>query len=59
MMKTCCGLTDREVLERRQSGRVNRTKATAQKPVFRIVAEHLFTLFNAVNAAIAGYNAIG
>jgi len=53
MMKTCCGLTDREVLERRQSGRVNRTKATAQKPVFRIVAEHLFTLFNAVNAAIA------
>ena len=47
------GLTDEEVAERVADGRVNDNTDVKTKTVGQIFAEHAFTLFNAVNLAMA------
>ncbi len=47
------GLSCEEVLKRQQDGRVNRTKSSVAKPLFRIMLDNTCTLFNAINALIA------
>ena len=47
------GLTDDEVKERVAAGKVNGRQDLQTKSVFRIICEHLFTLFNGVNFVLA------
>ncbi len=46
------GLTSAQVAERVARGEVNANTDVKTKPVSRILAEHAFTLFNAVNVAL-------
>ena len=50
---TLAGLTEAEVAERVAAGRTNANTDVKTKSVRQIVAEHAFTLFNAVNVALA------
>ncbi len=47
------GLSEAQVLERQQDGRVNHTKSSVTKPFSRILFDNICTLFNLVNAIIA------
>ena len=47
------GLTDEQVAERVRAGQVNANADVKTKSVWQILCEHTFTLFNAVNVAMA------
>ena len=47
------GLTEEHAKERLQAGQGNRMSSTGEKPVSRIVRDHLFTLFNLLNFSLA------
>lgn len=48
------GLTTQQVNERKEKGLVNNQKGTATKTIGQIVASNLCTLFNLINAILAG-----
>ena len=47
------GLTDEQVAQRVRAGQVNANADVKTKSVWQILREHTFTLFNAVNVAMA------
>ena len=51
--RAASGLTDEQVAERVRAGQVNANADVKTKSVWQILSEHTFTLFNAVNVAMA------
>ena len=51
--RAASGLTDEQVAERVRAGQVNANADVKTKSVWQILGEHTFTLFNAVNVAMA------
>jgi cation-transporting ATPase E len=51
--RAASGLTDEQVAERVRAGQVNANADVKTKSVWQILCEHTFTLFNAVNVAMA------